>query len=278
MMDDISQSTGEHSTPYGHGGPPRLFISHRRKDSLGYSVALRAGLVAPCGEENVFVDVRAIPAGVDFREHIWDRIEWCDVLLVLIGPSWLTVTDDSGRPRLHNRDDFVRLEIEYALDLNKRVIPLLVGGAGMPSPGQLPESLVRLSYREAHDMTDAHWEYDLDVLLKRVTEPRPNRFSKWGDIRPLAPVRALVKNALLGPRRLNPVLPLALTIVGIATSQWWLVAVALASYLAFFLITLFELDQARRVHAKTWEGSDREAVPRPLVEQSGRGGADPEPP
>jgi hypothetical protein len=56
----------------------------------------------------------------------------CQVLLAVIGPTWLTVTDERGRRRLDDPDDIVRLEIEAALAREVRVIPILVEGAVMP--------------------------------------------------------------------------------------------------------------------------------------------------
>jgi hypothetical protein len=43
-----------------------------------------------------------------------------------------------GRRRLENPDDFVRIEIESALDQGKRVIPVLANKAAMPSAGEWP--------------------------------------------------------------------------------------------------------------------------------------------
>ena len=37
------------------------------------------------------------------------------VMLVLIGPDWLTTSDETGRPRLENAEDFVRVEVAQAL-------------------------------------------------------------------------------------------------------------------------------------------------------------------
>jgi hypothetical protein len=65
----------------------------------------------------------------------------CDVLLALIGDEWLTITDEHGRRRLDDPDDFMRLEIEAALTRNVRVIPILVDGVRMPRVAELPASL-----------------------------------------------------------------------------------------------------------------------------------------
>ena len=78
------------------------------------------------------MDIFTIEPGVDFVEKINEAVGSCDVLIAVIGPQWLTVTDDSGRRRLNDPEDFIRLEIKAALDRGIRVVPVLVGGASMP--------------------------------------------------------------------------------------------------------------------------------------------------
>jgi hypothetical protein len=46
-------------------------------------------------------------------------------MLALIGSQWLTITNEKGERRLDNREDFVRVEIETALEREIRVIPIL---------------------------------------------------------------------------------------------------------------------------------------------------------
>jgi len=59
------------------------------------------------------------------------------VLLAVIGPRWLALlATRAGDPK-----DFVIIEIKAALDQGKLVIPVLVGGAAMPSAETLPEPI-----------------------------------------------------------------------------------------------------------------------------------------
>jgi hypothetical protein len=85
----------------------------------------------------IFKDIDSIQLGDDFVEVITTAVGSCDVLLALIGDRWLTITDERGRARLDDPDDFVRLEIEAALTRNVRVIPILVEGARMPRADHL---------------------------------------------------------------------------------------------------------------------------------------------
>jgi hypothetical protein len=53
-----------------------------------------------------------------------------------MGPNWLRATDASGKRRLDDEEDFVRMEIVAALERKIRVIPVIFGRAQMPAaPG-----------------------------------------------------------------------------------------------------------------------------------------------
>jgi tetratricopeptide (TPR) repeat protein len=99
--------------------------------------------------EQVFKDVDNIDPGDDFVERITGAVASCDVLLALIGPDWLTITDENGQRRLDKPEDYVRVEIETALKRKIRVIPILVDPARMPHANQLPPTLAPLARRNA---------------------------------------------------------------------------------------------------------------------------------
>lgn len=97
------------------------------------------------------MDVDSIPAGQDFREYIRYSVQQCDVLVAVIGKSWLTSVDEHGRRRLDDPHDFVRLEVEAALERRIPCIPLLIGTTKMPQITELAEPLQELTYR--HSLT-----------------------------------------------------------------------------------------------------------------------------
>ena len=125
---------------------PRIFISYRRDDSRAISGRIYDRLVEAFGEDNIFKDVDRIPPGSTFAEVLGAELQKCNVLLIIIGQKWVNIADSEGHKRLHNPEDFVRLEVEHGLarpDL--LVIPVLVDEAGVPNPADLPESLHRIA-------------------------------------------------------------------------------------------------------------------------------------
>jgi Tol biopolymer transport system component/tetratricopeptide (TPR) repeat protein len=129
--------------------PGRIFISYRRQETAWPAGRLYDVLVEHFPSEQVFKDVDNIDPGEDFVERITAAVESCDVLLALIGPQWLTITNKKGQRRLDDPEDYVRLEIETALTRKIRVIPILVDEAQMPGADELPPILAPLVRRNA---------------------------------------------------------------------------------------------------------------------------------
>lgn len=143
---------------------PKVFISYRRQDTSGHAGRLFDAMASRVGEQNIFMDVDLAP-GVHFVERIKQAIGACRVLLVMIGPRWTTLANETGEPRLTDPEDFVRLEVETALLRDDvTVIPVLVGGAQMPDPDDLPEGIRPLAYRNAIELSDLRWRYDISRL------------------------------------------------------------------------------------------------------------------
>lgn len=124
---------------------PGVFISYRRDDNPHVAGRIYDRLVAEFGAKAVFKDVDSIPAGADFRSYIRKSIVSCDVLLAVIGRRWAEVSGTERRKSVHDPQDFVRLEIEAALEAGVPAIPLLVDGASMDEKG-LPETIKELAY------------------------------------------------------------------------------------------------------------------------------------
>jgi hypothetical protein len=145
-----------------------IFISYRRDDTEGEAGRLFDDLTRAFGNENVFMDVAGISPGVDFRRAIENNVASCGVLLAIIGPSWVSITNAAGVRRLEDPNDFVVLEIASALKREVPVIPVLVHGAHMPSPDQLPEILKDFSYHNSVELSHGRWNSDVQLLIQAL--------------------------------------------------------------------------------------------------------------
>ncbi|MBK9697569.1 MAG: toll/interleukin-1 receptor domain-containing protein [Propionibacteriaceae bacterium] len=157
------------------GSIGRIFISYRRQETAWPARQLYEVLVARFGAASVFKDVDDIEPGDDFVDRITDAVAACDVLLALIGPQWLTMTDDKGRRRLDNPEDFVRLEVKAALSRNVRVVPILVDGARMPPAEELPDDLAAITRRQAVEINPVGFNTER-LLATLAGKPQAKRF------------------------------------------------------------------------------------------------------
>lgn len=149
----------------------RIFISYRRDDCQSQANGLNDGLRHRLPEARVFMDIDSIPIGADFEEHIRGEIEQCHVALILIGDDWLETRPGTDKRRIDESNDFVRLEVESALAAKHlRVIPVLVEGATMPTPEELPRSIRRLARLNAFELSDKRWSSDIEHLTRQLRE------------------------------------------------------------------------------------------------------------
>ncbi len=148
---------------------PKVFISYRREETAAYAGRLYDAMVPQFGERNVFMDVDLEP-GIDFVQRITAAVSACHVLIVVMGPRWATLEDEDG-VRIAEPGDFVRLEVGTALRRSDvTVIPVLVSGARMPDPDDLPPDIAPITRRNALELSDTRWRYDVGRLTKTLDE------------------------------------------------------------------------------------------------------------
>src|SRR5215469_4106373 len=122
-----------------------IFLSYRREDAAPYARLLQFQLRERFPDAQVFMDLDSIEAGLDFAEVIQEAVDSCVVLVALIGRQWATLADEEGNRRLDNPDDYVRFEVQTALEQGVRVIPVLVDGARPLRQEHLPAELRKLA-------------------------------------------------------------------------------------------------------------------------------------
>ena len=146
----------------------KIFISYRRDESAEVSGRIRDTLAHRFGSEAVFIDVYSIPLGIDFRDYLNQVLSECGVLLAVIGDRWLNITNQNGR-RLDDPTDFVRLEVQTALNRKMPLIPLLIRGAKMPTEAELPDGLKELAFRNGIAVrNDPDYPNDIAKLISSI--------------------------------------------------------------------------------------------------------------
>ena len=125
-----------------------IFINYRRGDDPGSTGWWRQLLQEAFAASQLFMDVDSIAPGLDFVRVLEEEVDKCDVFLVMIGPRWLDATNDEGKRRLDNPDDFVRIEIDVGDEARQADRPGTCGqcrhstrraAAGEPEAPHAPE-------------------------------------------------------------------------------------------------------------------------------------------
>jgi TIR domain-containing protein len=145
---------------------PVIFVSYRRSDSQDVTGRIYDRLLTKFSRQQVFKDVDNIPLGVSFPLHLKQMLGKAGAVLIIIGPNWVTATDQQGRRRLDDPGDYVRIEVEAALSANIPVIPVLVSNASMPKASELPLSLQKLVERNGMPVRpDPDFNNDIERLF-----------------------------------------------------------------------------------------------------------------
>ena len=149
---------------------PKILISYRRSDTDAIAGRIHDRLSAYYGEELVFMDIDSIPFATDFRDHIQDALAKTDIMLAIVGPQWLGA-QASGQNRIRDETDPVRIEVEAALKHSVPVMPVLVSGARMPQPSELPASLEKFSYLNAPSVDSGRdFRQHMDRVMRSIDQ------------------------------------------------------------------------------------------------------------
>ena len=147
-----------------------IFISYRRDDAAGEVGPLAYALRTRFGDDSVFLDTSDIPVGGE-----WPAVlrEDCQLGRGCRLRDRAGVDPDAGRVGqnvgIDDSDDWVRNELELALDSSALVVPVLVRHAPMPPRHALPKEIASLADRQAVAIRDDSWSNDVE----RVRRPAP---------------------------------------------------------------------------------------------------------
>jgi hypothetical protein len=88
----------------------------------------------------------------------------------VVGQKWLGPRK-GGRTRIQEETDPVRVEIEMALQSSMPLVPVLVNGARMPKPEELPDSLKDFSFRNAAEIDSGRdFRQHMDRLIRSIDQ------------------------------------------------------------------------------------------------------------
>lgn len=153
-----------------------MFLSYRRADTDGHARLLYTQLGQWLDPEALFYDQSSIDSGAEFPQAIEQALTAARVVLVVIGPDWLEPLNQRvDAPGV----DYVRRELELALarragEAAPLLLPLLMGGAAMPTAEQLHPTLrprlAPLCHLNAVTFPGNHaqWTRQLEHLRDRV--------------------------------------------------------------------------------------------------------------
>ena len=152
----------------------RVFINYRGVDSHSYGALLYTDLKRRFGEGLVFLDAESLPAGGDYVRELLAEVRAARVVLAVIGPGWLDATDAAGRRAVDDPHDWIRRELAEAFAAGVRVIPVLIDGAALPAPRELPGDIAELGRCQARPLRRREPTKDLDLLAADLAAMDPD--------------------------------------------------------------------------------------------------------
>jgi hypothetical protein len=144
----------------------KVFVSYRRSDTRDFAGRFADRLKRYPQVSDVFMDIDAIAPGADFERGIADAVSRCDVFFAVIGPQWLG--SDPQASRILDEKDFVRRELQMALATGRKVVPVLVNDAEMPSVEALPSEIQSLPRINAFTIGHVSFDRDVAALLSSL--------------------------------------------------------------------------------------------------------------
>lgn len=137
-----------------------VFISYRR-DGGEYTAKILRDRLQELGYATFF-DVESLRSG-DFNTKLYSVIDECRDFILILSPCCLE--------RCRNEDDWVRREVEFALERGKNIVPVMLRGFEFPS--ELPASIEQLRYKNGIQANTEFFEAFLEKLRSFLVSKPP---------------------------------------------------------------------------------------------------------
>ncbi|WP_410667606.1 toll/interleukin-1 receptor domain-containing protein [Amycolatopsis sp. cmx-4-68] len=163
--------------PVSGGG---IFVNYRRDGSQTMAELIDRDLAEKFGRDQVFLDCRSIRIGDDYARKLLEQVRECRVLLVIIGPAWLSLKTSSGARRIDDPADWIHREIAEAFRAGVRVVPVLLDGTPRLVEAQLPAGIAALARCQHVVVRLGHTRPDVQELIRRLIEIEPRLQRRFG--------------------------------------------------------------------------------------------------
>jgi hypothetical protein len=127
---------------------------------------IRLQLQQQFGADSVFID-RKIPPGQEFDKFLEAELKRCDAIVAVMGNDFFRTKKKKG-DETKEETDYVRWEIETALQMEIPVFPIIVGKQKMPREQDLPDGLKAYAKKQALYAVDPAFESAVDELVNAL--------------------------------------------------------------------------------------------------------------
>lgn len=145
----------------------RIFISYRRADTPHEAHRIRQQLQLQFGESSVFID-RQIPPGQEFDKYLATALQGCQAVVAVMGNDYFRTRRRKAGDATDGEPDYVRWEVETALEMGIPVFPILVVKGKMPREVDLPNSLKAFTKKQALYAIEPAFDSAIDELIKEL--------------------------------------------------------------------------------------------------------------
>ncbi len=147
---------------------PRIYLLSRPGDADDLTDLLAERLRERYGTQHV-VRRSYGPTLSAYLQQARLDIEASDVVVLVLGPSWMSARDAQGVPLLWRPDDPVHIALALALGMRKLIAPTLSDGAHTPNASDLPPDVRLLAQFQAFPVRAApYFANDMIALVQQV--------------------------------------------------------------------------------------------------------------
>ncbi|MBR5312977.1 MAG: toll/interleukin-1 receptor domain-containing protein [Clostridia bacterium] len=171
-----------------------VFISYRREGGELFARSITEHFLRKYKNIDLFYDVESMKTG-DFNRQIYREIQKRDCVILLLPKNALD--------RCVSPNDWVRLEIAYALRCRKPIIPLEM--EGFEWPAELPEDINAVRYKQGMRASNDMFEARMEKLAEMIHEAVGKKYRPKKNPLPfvLTAAAAILLSALVLPHFLS---------------------------------------------------------------------------